>query len=138
MLQPKKRTFAKAHKGKVSKLPAVRGITLNNGKYGLVALEPGRITNKEIEAARVTLNRKIKKYGALWIRIFPNVPVTKKPAEMRMGQGKGPVTTWIARVRTNKVLIEVSRMVPEAIAMAGLRAASFKLSVLTKIIKKDL
>jgi len=136
MLQPKKRKFPKAHKGKVSKKIAVRGITITHGKYGIIALEPGRIDAKEIEAARVALNRKIKKYGALWIRIFPNIPVTKKPAEMRMGQGKGPVITWIARVRTNKILMEVSKTVPEPIAIAGLRAASFKFSVKTKIIKK--
>jgi large subunit ribosomal protein L16 len=99
MLQPKKRNYPKAQKGKVSFLPAVRGIQCapginsNFSNFGLIALEPGRINNKQIEAARVAINRKIKRYGKLRFKIFPDIPVTKKPLEMRMGQGKGPILT---------------------------------------------
>jgi large subunit ribosomal protein L16 len=134
-LFPKKTKFRKAQKGKVSKLPAVRGITLDKGGYALIALEPGRINVKQLEAARVALNRKIKKYGPMWIRVFPNVPVTKKPAEMRMGQGKGPVEYWIFRLRTNRIIFEIGHQIPRTIALAGLRCASFKLNVKTAILE---
>lgn len=135
MLQPKKRKYPKAQKGKVKGI-ATRGIKLIYGKYGLVALEPGRIDSKQIEAVRITINRKIKKYGKMWIRIFPNIPVTKKPTEVRMGQGKGAIDRWISRVKINKILVELSEKIPEPIAITALKSAQFKFSILTKIIKK--
>lgn len=138
MLKPKKTKYMKAQKGKVTG-KAVRGIIIRNGGYGLIAQEPGRIDAKEIEAARVAINRRIKKINVpnkLWIRIFPNVPVTKKPTEVRMGQGKGPVDRWICRVKENRVLIEIGKEIPDAIAKNALKAASHKISVLTKITKR--
>jgi len=137
MLQPKRRKFNKAQKGKVKGI-AIRGTTLIYGKYGLISLEPARIGAKEIESARITINRKIKKIGKMWIRIFPNIPVTKKPTEVRMGQGKGAIDRWIARVKTNTILIELSESIPPQIAKIALKAAGYKFRVLTKIIYRPI
>lgn len=133
MLQPKRTKFRKFRKGRI-RGEAVRGINLNFGGYGIVACEPGRITTNQIEATRISLNRKIRQHGKLWIRIFPNIPITKKSAQVRMGQGKGAVDTWVARVKANKVLFEISGKIPKPIAMEALKSASFKLPVKTKII----
>jgi len=135
MLQPKRTKFRKVQKGRLRGI-AVRGTNLNFGKYGIIACEPGRITSNQIEATRVSLNRKVREYGKIWINIFPHTPITKKAAQVRMGQGKGAVSHWVARVKTGKVLFELSEKVPEPIAMLALKSASHKLPVLTKIIVK--
>ena len=136
MLQPKRTKYRKMQKGRIKGI-AIRGIKLNFGAYGIVACEPGRITSNQIEATRVSLNRKIKQYGRLWIRIFPSIPITKKPAQVRMGQGKGTVDHWVARVKPNRVLFEISQSIPRPIALLALKSASHKLPVLTKIIEKE-
>ena len=135
MLQPKRTKFRKLQKGRLRGV-AVRGTELNFGGYGIVACEPGRITTNQIEATRISLNRKIRQYGKLWIRIFPHTPITKKSAQVRMGQGKGAVNTWVARVKKDKVLFEISENIPKPIALLALKSASNKLPVLTKIISK--
>lgn len=133
MLQPKRTKFRKMQKGRIKGV-ATRGVDLNFGGYGLVACEPGRISSNQIEATRVCLNRKIRQYGKVWIRIFPAIPVTKKAAQVRMGQGKGSVDRWVARVKPNRVLFEISENIPKPIALLALNSASHKLPVLTKII----
>lgn len=136
MLQPKKTKFRKAQKGRIHGV-ATRGNTLCFGHYGLVACEPARVSSQQIEATRVALNRHIRNYGSLWVRIFPNVPVTRKAAQVRMGQGKGAVDRWICRIRPQRVLFEISQSIPEAIAKKALRSASHKLPITTKIICKN-
>ncbi len=134
MLQPKKHKFRKAFKGRI-KGDAKGGTELNFGSYGLKALEPERITARQIEAARRAITRHIKRQGRLWIRIFPDVPVSKKPAEVRQGKGKGAVEYWAARVAPGRIMFEVDG-VPEAVARESLRLGAAKLSVRTKIIAR--
>ena len=107
MLMPKKVKHRKQHRGKVKDQVASRGTTLAFGDYGLQALEPGRISNRQIEAARIAITRYIKRGGKVWIRIFPDKPLTKKPAEVRMGKGKGSPEEWVALVKPGRVLYEM-------------------------------
>ena len=117
-------------------LLANSGIIKNETTSGhyLIACEAGRIDSKQIESSRITLNRKIKKYGKLVIKIFPNVPVTKKPAEVRMGQGKGAVDRWICRIRPQRILFRIPATIPKAIAYNALTATGKKLPLKTKVI----
>ena len=135
MLQPKKTKFRKAFKGRIHGL-AKGGSDLNFGSYGLKALEPERITARQIEAARRAITRHIKRQGRLWIRVFPDVPVSKKPLEVRMGSGKGNVEYYVARVQPGKVLFEMEG-VDEVTAREAFRLASSKLSVATSFVKRQ-
>jgi large subunit ribosomal protein L16 len=134
MLQPKKTKFRKAHKGRIHG-NAKGGFTLNFGEYGLKALEPERVTARQIEAARRAISRHVKRVGRLWIRIFPDVPVTRKPAEVRMGSGKGSVEFWVCRVKPGRILFEIDG-VPEEIAREALSLAAAKLPIKTKFIAR--
>ncbi len=122
MMSPKKTKYRKAHKGRI-KGSAKGGFTLNFGEYGLKALEPERVTARQIEAARRAISRHVKRVGRLWIRIFPDVPVTRKPAEVRMGSGKGSVEFWVCRVKPGRILFEIDG-VPEAVAREAFDRAS--------------
>ena len=106
MLQPKKTKFRKAHKGRVKGV-ATSATTLNFGTFGLKSLQAERITARQIEAARVAMTRYMKRAGRVWVRIFPNIPVSKKPTEVRMGKGKGSVDRWVVRVKPGKIMFEV-------------------------------
>jgi large subunit ribosomal protein L16 len=134
MLMPKRVKFRKQHRGRRKGL-AQRGNQISFGEYGLVALDPAWITNRQIEAARVALTRHIKRSGKVWIRIFPDKPVTAKPAETRMGKGKGNPEGWVAVVQPGRVMFELEG-VPETIARQALRLASAKLPVKTKFVKR--
>jgi large subunit ribosomal protein L16 len=134
MMSPKKTKFRKAHKGRIHG-NAKGGFTLNFGEYGLKALEPERVTARQIEAARRAISRHVKRVGRLWIRIFPDVPVTRKPAEVRMGSGKGSVEFWVARVHPGRILFEIDG-VPENIAREALTLAAAKLPIKTKFIAR--
>jgi len=134
MLMPKKVKFRKMQKGRM-KGKAYRGSTVAFGDFALKALEPGWITSRQIEAARVAITRKAKKGAKIWIRIFPDKPVTRKPAETRMGKGKGNPEFWVAVVKPGRILYEVAG-VPEDVAKEALRLASHKLPVKTKIVSK--
>ena len=134
MLQPKKTKFRKAHKGRI-KGNAKGGTTLNFGSYGLKALTAERITARQIEAARRAITRHMKRAGRVWIRIFPDVPVSKKPTEVRMGKGKGTPEYWAARVKPGRIMFEIDCVSPE-IAKTALDLGSSKLPVLTKIITR--
>ena len=134
MLSPKRVKFRKMFKGRTRGV-AVRGSSIAFGSYGLQALEPGWITNRQIEAARVALTRHIKRGGKVWIRIFPDKPVTAKPAETRMGKGKGNPEGWVAVVQPGRVLFELEG-VPETIARQALKLASAKLPIKTKFVKR--
>jgi len=136
MLQPKRTKFRKAHKGRIHGL-AKGGSDLNFGAYGLKAVEPGRITARQIEAARRALTRHIKRAGKVWIRIFPDVPVSKKPTEVRMGKGKGAPEFWAARVKPGRVMFELDG-VPEDLARAAMERASAKLPIGTKFVTRRL
>jgi large subunit ribosomal protein L16 len=134
MMQPKKTKFRRAHKGRIKGL-STSGASLNFGQYGLKALEPNRVNAREIEAARRAITREMKRAGRVWIRIFPDVPVSKKPIEVRMGKGKGPVEYWIARVKPGRIMFEIDG-VPDAIARESLRLGAAKLSVKTRIVSR--
>ncbi len=134
MLQPKKTKFRKAHKGRI-RGAAKGGTELNFGSFGLKALEPERITARQIEAARRAMTQKMKRVGRVWIRIFPDVPVTKKPTEVRMGKGKGSVEFWAAKVKPGRIMFEIDG-VPEPIAREALALAAAKLPIKTRIIKR--
>jgi len=134
MLSPKKTKFRKAFKGKIHGV-AKSGTTLNFGSYGLKALEPARITARQIEAARRAITRHIKRVGRVWIRIFPDVPVSRKPAEVRMGSGKGSLEFWICRVKPGRIMFELEGVAPEVAEEAFTLAAS-KLPIQTKFIKR--
>jgi len=134
MLQPKKTKFRKAHKGRI-KGKAKGGTELNFGSFGLKAMEPDRITARQIEAARRAMTRQMKRVGRVWIRIFPDVPVTKKPTEVRMGKGKGSVEFWAAKVKPGRVMFEIDG-VSEPIAREALSLAAAKLPIKTRIIKR--
>jgi len=134
MLQPTRTKYRKAHKGRIHGR-ATRGTLLNYGTYGLRALEPERIISKQIEAARVALTRYLKRTGKVWLRIFPNIPVSKKPTEVRMGKGKGAPEYWACRVKPGRIIFEVDG-VTEAEARIALYKASTKLPIKTKFIKR--
>ncbi|HBI14026.1 MAG TPA: 50S ribosomal protein L16 [Desulfobulbaceae bacterium] len=135
MLSPKKVKFRKQFKGRM-RGTANRGAEISFGEYALKAVECGRMSSAHIEAARITINRTIKRGGKMWIRVFPDKPVTKKPAETRMGKGKGAPEFWVAVVRPGKVLYELSG-VPEELAVEALKLASYKLPFATKVISRD-
>lgn len=135
MLAPKKMKFRKQHRGRV-KGKAHRGSELAFGNFGLQALEAGRITARQIEAARIAMTRSIKRGGQVWIQIFPDKPVTRKPAEVRMGKGKGSVEYYVALVKPGRVLYEMNGVEPE-VAKAALSLAGSKLPIKTRILSKD-
>ncbi len=134
MLMPKKVKFRKQQKGR-TKGKASRGNTVDFGKYGLKALEPGRVSNRQIEAARIAITRYAKRGGKVWIRIFPDKPFTKKPAETRMGKGKGAPEGWEAVIRPGRILYEVDGLTEE-VAREALRLASQKLSLKTRVVTR--
>jgi large subunit ribosomal protein L16 len=134
MLMPKKVKYRKMQKGRMTG-KAYRGSKVSFGEYGLKAIEPGWITNRQIESARVAINRHVKRGCKVWIRIFPDKPITKKPAETRMGKGKGALETWVAVVKPGRIMYEMSG-VDEAVAKEALRLASHKLSIATKFVKR--
>ncbi len=135
MLMPKKVKFRKQQKGRMRGL-ARGGDKLNFGDYGLKTLEPGWITDRQIEAARIAMTRYIKRGGKIWIRIFPDKPITKKPAETRMGKGKGAPDHWVAVVRPGRILYEMQG-VEEELAREAFRLAAQKLPVKTKFVKRE-
>ena len=132
MLQPKRTKFRKAHKGRIHG-DAKGGSALNFGAFGLKALAPDRITARQIEAARRAISRHMKRTGRLWIRIFPDVPVSTKPAEVRMGSGKGNPEFWVARVKPGRIMFEIDGVSREVAAGAFERAAA-KLPIATKMV----
>ena len=134
MLQPKRTKFRKQHKGRIHGV-ATRGVTLAFGSYGLKSLEPERITGRQIEAARRAITRHMKRAGRVWIRIFPDVPVSKKPTEVRMGKGKGAPEYWAARVKPGRIMFEIDGVGPE-IAHEALRLGAAKLPVRTKVVSR--
>jgi len=134
MLQPKKTKFRKAFKGRL-RGNAKAGTSLNFGSYGLKALEPERVTARQIEAARRAITRQMKRAGRVWIRIFPDVPVSKKPTEVRMGKGKGAPEFWAARVKPGKIMFEVDG-VGEETAHEALRLGAAKLPIRTRVVSR--
>ncbi|MGD9815144.1 MAG: 50S ribosomal protein L16 [Hyphomonadaceae bacterium] len=134
MMQPKKTKFRRAHKGRIKGV-ATSGAALNFGQFGLKALEPERVTARQIEAARRAITREMKRQGRVWIRIFPDVPVSKKPVEVRMGSGKGAPEFWAARVKPGRIMFEIDG-VPEAVARESLRLGAAKLPIRTRIVSR--
>jgi large subunit ribosomal protein L16 len=134
MLQPKRTKFRKQHKGRIKGV-ASGGTSLTFGEFGLKAQEPNRVTAREIEAARRAMTRHMKRAGRVWIRIFPDVPVTKKPTEVRMGKGKGSVEFWAAKVKPGRIMFELDG-VTEEVAREALRLAAMKLSVKTRFVQR--
>ena len=134
MMQPKKTKFRKAHKGRIHGV-ATSGATLSFGQFGLKAMAPERITARQIEAARRALTRHMKRAGRVWIRVFPDVPVSKKPAEVRQGKGKGAVEYWAARVKPGRILFELDGVAGPLAAEAFSRAA-MKLPIKTKVVAR--
>ena|SRR5688572_27500539 len=134
MLQPKKTKFRKQFKGRIHGL-AKGGTELNFGQFGLKALEPERVNARQIEAARRAITREMKRQGRVWIRIFPDVPVTQKPTEVRMGSGKGAPEYWAARVKPGRIMFEIDG-VPEAVAREALRLGAAKLPIKTRFIQR--
>ncbi|MBE7636757.1 50S ribosomal protein L16 [Sneathiella sp. P13V-1] len=134
MLQPKRTKFRKAHKGRLKGV-ATSGTTLNFGAYGLKAVEPGRVTARQIEATRRAITRHIKRAGRVWIRIFPDVPVSKKPTEVRMGKGKGSPEYWMVRIQPGKVMFELDG-VPVELAREAFERGAAKLPIKTKFITR--
>ena len=135
MLSPKKVKFRKQQKGRMKGM-ARRGCNLDFGEFGLQAIECGKINARQIEAARVAMTRHVKRGGKLWIKIFPDKPFTKKPAEVRMGKGKGSPEGWVAVVRPGRILYEMEG-IPREMAMEALRLASHKLSVKTRFVERS-
>ncbi|MBR4395328.1 MAG: 50S ribosomal protein L16 [Eubacteriaceae bacterium] len=135
MLMPKRVKYRRVHRGRM-KGKALRGNTVTYGDFGLMALEPGWIKSNQIEAARVAINRYIRRGGKVWIKIFPDKPITKKPAETRMGSGKGSPEYWVAVVKPGKVLFEIAG-VDRAVAKEALRLASNKLPIAVKFVEKE-
>ncbi|RMD57395.1 MAG: 50S ribosomal protein L16 [Nitrospirae bacterium] len=135
MLQPKKVKYRKMMKGRMTG-KAYRGSTVAFGEYGLKALEPSWITSRQIEAARVAITRYVKRGGKIWIRIFPDKPITKKPAETRMGKGKGSPEYWVAVVKPGRILYEIAG-VDEEVAREAFRLAANKLPIETCFVKRD-
>ena len=134
MLQPKRTTYRKAHKGRIKGV-AKGGFTLTFGGFGLKALEPERVTARQIEAARRAITRAMKRQGRVWIRIFPDVPVSTKPAEVRMGSGKGAPEFWVCRVKPGRIMFELDGVSNE-IAREALELGAAKLPIKTKIVTR--
>ena len=135
MLSPKRTTYRKAHKGRIKGL-AKGGFTLSFGGYGLKALEPERVTARQIEAARRAITRHLKRVGRVWIRVFPDVPVSSKPAEVRMGKGKGSVELWVCRVKPGRVMFEIEGVTRE-LAETAMGLAAAKLGLKTKFVARE-
>ncbi|MEM0950404.1 MAG: 50S ribosomal protein L16 [Pseudomonadota bacterium] len=135
MLQPKRTKFRKMHKGRI-KGEAKGGSTLNFGTYGLKAIEPERVTARQIEAARRAMTRHMKRQGRVWIRIFPDTPISAKPIEVRMGKGKGSVDRWAAKVKPGRIMFEIDG-VADSIAREALRLAAMKLPVKTRTVVRE-
>jgi large subunit ribosomal protein L16 len=135
MLMPKRVKHRKQQKGRM-RGKAMRGSTISFGEYGLKAMEPHWITNRQIESARIAITRHIKRQGKLWIRIFPDKPLTVKPAETRMGKGKGSPEHWVAVVKPGRIMFELEGVTPE-VARRAMQLAAAKLPVKTKFIKRD-
>jgi len=134
MLQPMRTKFRKAHKGRIKGI-ASSGVLLAFGQFGLKALEPERVTARQIEAARRALTRHMKRAGRVWIRVYPDLPVSKKPLEVRMGSGKGAPEFWVARVKPGRILFEIDG-VPIALAREALELAAAKLPIKTRFIER--
>ena len=134
MLQPARTKFRKAHKGRIHGA-AKGGFALNFGAYGLKATEPGRITARQIEAARRAVTRHLKRVGRVWIRVFPDVPVSRKPAEVRMGSGKGTPEYWVARIHPGRIMFEVDG-VPRDLAVRAFELAAAKLPIRTRFVAR--
>ncbi|QUS36565.1 50S ribosomal protein L16 [Falsirhodobacter algicola] len=135
MLQPKRTKFRKQHKGRIHG-EAKGGFLLNFGTFGLKATEPERVTARQIEAARRAITRHMKRQGRVWIRIFPDVPVTSKPTEVRMGKGKGSVDFWAAKVKPGRMMFEIDG-VPESVAREALRLGAMKLPVTSRVVVRE-
>jgi large subunit ribosomal protein L16 len=135
MLQPKRTKFRKQFKGRTKGI-AARGNTVAFGEFGLMSLDPGWVTNRQIEASRVAMTREMKRGGKVWIRIFPDKPITKKPAETRMGKGKGNPEGWVAVVKPGRIMIELDG-IEEPLARQALALAQAKLPVKTKFVKRE-
>ena len=134
MLQPSRTKFRKAHKGRIHGL-ATSGIDLAFGQFGLKALEPERVTARQIEAARRALTRHMKRAGQVWIRVYPDVPVSKKPLEVRMGSGKGSVELWVTRIKPGRILFEVDG-IPMELAKEALTLAAAKMPIKTRFVSR--
>jgi large subunit ribosomal protein L16 len=134
MMQPKKTRFRRAFKGRIHG-NAKAGFTLNFGSFGLKAVEPDRITARQIEAARRAITRHMKRQGKVWIRVFPDVPVSKKPAEVRMGSGKGAPEFWAARIHPGRIMFEIDGVAND-IALESLRLGAAKLPIKTRIVTR--
>ncbi len=136
MLSPKRVKHRKVRRG--GKLTGIetRGVNIDFGKYGIQTLESAHITNRQIEAARIAMTRKIKRGGKVWIRIFPDTPFTRKPAETRMGKGKGSVDHWVAVVKPGRILLEVDG-VTEEVAREALRLSGYKLPIKTQVVSRE-
>lgn len=134
MLQPKRTKFRKMHKGRIHGT-AKGGTSLNFGSFGLKAVEPERVTARQIEAARRAITRHMKRAGRVWIRVFPDVSVSSKPAEVRMGKGKGSPDRWVARVHPGRIMFELDG-VPEDVAREALRLGAAKLPVRTRVVAR--
>ena len=135
MLLPKRVKYRRVHRGRLTG-KATRGNTVTYGEFGLVATEPAWITSNQIEAARIALTRYTKRGGQVWIKIFPDKPITEKPAETRMGSGKGSPEFWVAVVKPGRVMFEIAG-VPEDVAREALRLASHKLPIKSKIVRRE-
>lgn len=135
MLMPKRVKRRRVHRGRMSGT-AQKGNTVTYGEFGLVAMEPCWITSNQIEAARIAMNRKIKRGGQVWIKIFPHKPITKKPAETRMGAGKGSPEYWVAVVKPGRVMFEMAG-VPEELAREAMRLAAMKLPIKCKVVTRE-
>jgi large subunit ribosomal protein L16 len=135
MLSPKKVKFRKQQKGKM-RGTARRGSSLNFGEYGLQALDCGFVSSKQIEAARIAMTRHVKRGGKIWIRIFPDKPITKKPAEVRMGKGKGAPEGWVAVIKPGRILYEITG-VPRELAVEAMKLAMHKLPIKTRFIERS-
>jgi large subunit ribosomal protein L16 len=134
MLQPKRTKFRKAHKGRIHG-KAKAGTNLDFGQYGLKATEPGRVTARQIEAARRAVTRHMKRLGRIWIRVFPDVPVSRKPAEVRMGSGKGTPEYWVCRVHPGRIMFEIDG-VPKSLAVEAFSLAAAKLPIKTRFVAR--
>ncbi len=133
MLMPKRTKHRKLHKGRI-KGNASRGTRINFGDFGIKAMEMGRITSRQIEAARIAMTREMKRAGMVYIRIFPDKPITRKPAEVRMGKGKGSIDHWVAPVRPGRILFEIGGGVSFEVAREAMRLAQQKLPIKTKVV----
>jgi len=136
MLFPKRVKYRKMMRGRM-KGKAYRGAEVHFGDYGLQAVEPGWVTARQLEAARRTITRAMRRRGKMWIRVFPDKPITRKPPETRMGKGKGGVEFWVAVVRPGRIMFEIGGGLPEDIAREALRLAQYKLSIKTKIVARQ-